>query len=241
MICRNYAFASSGQRLFSAAVMLTITLVLVACGGGDTPTAAPVGVAIVSHPTTTSAALGSTATFTVGATGTTPRYQWRKNGIDIDGATDASYTTPPATVDDYGALFSAVATNDVNTVVSGQAVLASGDVVPSAGPIEFDSGTQGNTVKFALTNVYFAGSFVGSGSQTSILPAFGVGLLTLCQKFNEFPTPDAVINYEITALPTFVSLLLFSEKPIKTYMSCSGSQAPAVFLRTSGTGRLQRQ
>lgn len=50
-------------------------------------------------------------------------YQWRKNGSDISGATQASYTTPPTTADDNGALFSVVVTNGGGTVTSNNATL----------------------------------------------------------------------------------------------------------------------
>lgn len=37
---------------------------------------------------------GQTATFSVSAKGTSPAYQWYKNGARVDGATGSSYTTP---------------------------------------------------------------------------------------------------------------------------------------------------
>ena len=66
--------------------------------------------------------LGQTAQFSVSATGGAPlSYQWRKNGSDISGATQASYTTPPTTADDNGALFSVVVTNGGGSVTSNNA------------------------------------------------------------------------------------------------------------------------
>jgi hypothetical protein len=50
-------------------------------------------------------------------------YQWRKNGVDIAGATSATYTTPPATVGDNGSLFSVVVSNSVGSVTSNNAKL----------------------------------------------------------------------------------------------------------------------
>ena len=64
------------------------------------------------------------ATFSVTATGTkTLTYQWMKNGANIMGATKASYTTPPAIVEDNGALFSVVVTNNYGSVTSTTAKL----------------------------------------------------------------------------------------------------------------------
>jgi beta-galactosidase len=68
--------------------------------------------------------VGKTAKFSVTATGFKPlSYQWRKNGIDIAGATGASYTTPPTTPADNGSLFSVVVSNSIGSVTSSDAVL----------------------------------------------------------------------------------------------------------------------
>src|SRR2546422_4375051 len=40
------------------------------------------------------------------ATGAGLTYQWRKNGVNISGATASSYTTPATTTADNGALYS---------------------------------------------------------------------------------------------------------------------------------------
>ena len=49
---------------------------------------------------------GSTPTFTISATGTAPlTYQWQKNGVDIPGAVDSSYTTPATTLGSDSAVY----------------------------------------------------------------------------------------------------------------------------------------
>ena len=68
--------------------------------------------------------VGATARFRVTAVGSAPlHYQWKKNGVDILGATNNSYTTPPVTLDDNGSLFSVVVTNSAGSVTSSDAVL----------------------------------------------------------------------------------------------------------------------
>ncbi len=63
--------------------------------------------------------VGETARFTVRATGSAPlSYQWRKNAVNIPGATAPNYTTPPAVADDNGSLFSVVVSNPVGSVTS---------------------------------------------------------------------------------------------------------------------------
>ena len=80
--------------------------------------------AIRSQPAARTVTAGQTATFTVEATGTAPlRYQWKKNGTDISGATSSTYTTPGASLGDSGAQYSVVVSNAVNTVTSNEARL----------------------------------------------------------------------------------------------------------------------
>ncbi|MET0496967.1 MAG: hypothetical protein ABW106_01715 [Steroidobacteraceae bacterium] len=53
---------------------------------------------IAESPSTRAVAAGQSATFSVSALSPSPlSYQWRLNGIDIVGATEATYTTPPLT------------------------------------------------------------------------------------------------------------------------------------------------
>jgi hypothetical protein len=58
-------------------------------------------------PADQTAFIGQSVTFTLVPDGTPPyTIQWQKNGVNIPGATSASYTTPPATAADDGAVFS---------------------------------------------------------------------------------------------------------------------------------------
>ena len=80
--------------------------------------------AITTQPIDRTVSAGKTAKFSVAAAGTTPlTYQWRKNGVNISGATKSSYITPPTVSGDDGSLFSAVVTNIVGSVTSNPATL----------------------------------------------------------------------------------------------------------------------
>ena len=84
----------------------------------------PVAPSITSGPSDQSVTSGQTATFAVTADGTAPlTYQWQKNGVDIAGATGASYTTPATTLADNGALFRCRVTNGAGSVTSSSATL----------------------------------------------------------------------------------------------------------------------
>ncbi|MFN0158705.1 MAG: immunoglobulin domain-containing protein [Bacteroidota bacterium] len=79
---------------------------------------------IITHPVGLAIAPGQTATYTVAAAGSTPlSYQWQKNGVDISGATAASYTTPPVTMADSGSAFRCIVSNTVGTATSNPAAL----------------------------------------------------------------------------------------------------------------------
>ncbi len=70
--------------------------------------------AITTQPANQTATIGSTATFSVAATGSSLGYQWSKNGTPISGATGTSYTTPGTTAADNAAVFGVTVTNTSN-------------------------------------------------------------------------------------------------------------------------------
>ena len=86
-------------------------------------------VAITSQPVAQTVTVGQNATFTVQATGTTPGYQWQKNGATIPGATNASYTIADAQSSDAGD-YRVVITNSANSVTSSAVTLTVNVPVP---------------------------------------------------------------------------------------------------------------
>jgi VCBS repeat-containing protein len=117
-----------------------------------TVTSAPVAPSITTQPASRTVAAGQTASFTVAATGTSPiSYQWRKNGVNIPGATAASYTAPATTSADNGAQFTVVVTNSVNTVTSNAATLTVNTPVTITSQPADQSVTAGQTASFSVT------------------------------------------------------------------------------------------
>ena len=98
-------------------------LITCSCGGGVTSVAP----SITAEPMALSTPVAQVATFTVTATGTAPlRFQWSRNGSDITGASNTSYTTPSVTPTDNGASFAVTVTNDrgsVNSIAASLTVL----------------------------------------------------------------------------------------------------------------------
>jgi len=138
---------------------------------------------IVTDPADQLTGVGRTATFSVVATGFgTLGYQWLRNDAPVAGATAASYTTPPATLDDDGTRFSCVVSNAGGSVTSTDAVLSVTLETPPA--ITADPGnvwvSEGQTATLSvtasgslpLTYQWKKGEYdVGTGSPTFTLQA----------------------------------------------------------------------
>ncbi|MBI4913102.1 MAG: M4 family metallopeptidase [Acidobacteria bacterium] len=92
-------------------------------GAKWTPTT-PTAPSITTQPASQSVVVGSTATFTVAASGTAPfTYQWYKGAAAIAGATAATYTTPATTLADSGSTFYVTVTNSLGSATSNTATL----------------------------------------------------------------------------------------------------------------------
>lgn len=169
----------------NAAVLAAASILMSACGGGggSGSAAVPVAPAIATQPVNASAFSQGTATFSVAATGTGLSYQWKKNGVDIPGATAASYTTPAASYTDSGALYSVVVSNAGGSVTSSVAqltltlsadqqafeniILAPGSSYSLHWNLTY-SGAQASGTNFAYSdNAAMAGSPLKNGPQTS--------------------------------------------------------------------------
>ncbi len=80
---------------------------------------------IATQPANQSTTIGQTATFSVVASGTpAPTYQWRKNGVNISGATSSTYNKTNVQISDNGAVFTVVVTNSAGSVTSAGASLS---------------------------------------------------------------------------------------------------------------------
>jgi len=66
---------------------------------------------------------GQKATFSVSASGAGLSYKWQKNGEDIDGAEQASYTTPVTVASDSGSHFQVIVSSSKSRVSSQAALL----------------------------------------------------------------------------------------------------------------------
>jgi glucose/arabinose dehydrogenase/PKD repeat protein len=99
----------------------------------STDSLAPV---IVLHPESQTVTRGRPASFSVSASGAEPlAYQWRRNDVDIPGATSTTYTIPSVTDADNAAQFRCVVSNSFGFAVSDPATLTVTDNRPPVASI----------------------------------------------------------------------------------------------------------
>jgi hypothetical protein len=163
----------------STAAMLTVT--------AGTP--AVVAPTIVTQPNTVIVNAGNTATFAVGVDGSGPfTFQWRREGVNIVGATSAVYTVNSVQLPHAGA-YSVVVSNTAGAIVSDNAVL---DVTAAVTGVAPSITTQPATMILPL-----------GGSSIMAVGATGSGPLTYQWYQNGAPIPFAtqpVLNfYQVTA------------------------------------------
>ena len=156
ILSASFAPAAMGSTSGSISVLSNasgspLTIALTGIGAAVAPS-------IVTQPVNQSIIAGQTATFSVVAAGGPLNYQWQKNGTAINGATSASYTTPPTVTSDNGALFTVTVSNSSGVVTSNAATLTvtTGPVSPS---ITTQPANQTVTVgKIATFSVVAAGT-----------------------------------------------------------------------------------
>jgi len=129
----------------------------------NVPPPGPTAPTITTQPTAQTVVVAGMATFTVVAAGTAPlSYQWQKGGVNIDGATVASYTTPPTVIGDNGATFAVVVTNSAGSVTSNSVALT----------------VQATAVAPTITTQPTAQTVVAPGTATFTVVAAGAAPLT---------------------------------------------------------------
>jgi Tol biopolymer transport system component/uncharacterized protein (DUF736 family) len=110
-----------------AAVLAVLIIGITACGGGAGGAPEPTAAVITGQPTDQSVVVGSTATFSVVATGATG-YQWQSsdsgaNFTDVAGATSAILTLTAVPLANNGTQYRVIVTGDANSVTSSAVTL----------------------------------------------------------------------------------------------------------------------
>lgn len=115
----------------------------------------PVAPAIDVQPMAATVADGTSASFSVHATGSQPQsYQWLRNGVPVPGANTASIVVDPASLTDSGATFSVQVSNAAGSVTSQAVALSVTPVVARiTGAPQAQTVLDGATASFAVSAV----------------------------------------------------------------------------------------
>jgi acetyl esterase/lipase len=137
--------------------------------------------AIIVEPLSSIVNAGSNATFSVQATGSpAPTFQWRKNGVNLGGATQASY--PVVASSGTAGYYDVIITNSVGSVVSTAGlltVLGSSTNLPPAAVATIESGTNaGNDIDEATLG-YVSTKFSATGTKRKAYFQFDLGSLSV--------------------------------------------------------------
>jgi hypothetical protein len=156
---------------------------------------------ITTQPQSATRTVGQSVTFTVVATGNpTPTYQWRKGGVNIFGATGASYTIAVVALTDAGS-YDAVATNSQGSATSNSATLTVNAALAPPSNLAYSTNPATYVTGTAITPNMPAssGGAVASYSVAPALPA-GLTLNTATGVITGTPTTaTAAASYTVTA------------------------------------------
>lgn len=140
--------------------------------------------AITVQPASQSICVGSPVTFTVTATGGGLTYQWRKNAVNIGGATANSYNIPSVAIGDAanydvvvtgtcGIATSSVAVLTVNTlsvVASGATATPATICIGGSSTLSATGGTIGSGASWMWYTGSCGGTLAGTGTSLSVSP-----------------------------------------------------------------------
>ena len=142
---------------------------------------------ITTQPQSQSVSVGSSVTFSVAVTGTTPSYQWRFNGANISGATASSLILSNVQLSDAGN-YSVFVSNSAGSVISADAALTvtssgtapgittqpSGQLVDQGGTATFSvvaSGTAPLNYQWRFNAANISGATTSSFTKSNVQPS----------------------------------------------------------------------
>ena len=163
---------------------------------------------------------GQDATFAVTATGTGLSYQWRRNGIAITGATNATYVRSAASMADDMAVFSVVTTNGASlSTISAESVL---HVTPAAPLITTQPASLnvlvGQDATFSVTATDSACTYQWLRNSTPISGAISASYLRAAAQYSDSGAVFSVVvtRYGVSTLSGSATLTVTAVPPVVT-------------------------
>jgi gliding motility-associated-like protein len=217
---------------------------------------------ITTQPANQAGCIGSSVNFSVVATGSALSFQWKKNNINISGATSNTYTINNATMADV-ANYSVEVTGACGIVTSGsvsfalippaQITVQPSDISVCAGSsaslsvsatgngLSYQWRKSGNNIAGATSPTYTVNPFTSSdfGSYDVVISnSCGVTVISGAASFNMLPSPANFLPLD-TAICSYGKLLLQSLQPYASYTWSSGATTPTLSIDKPGIYWLQ--
>lgn len=176
----SWGYNGNGQMTVPAIAQIGVTVI---AAGGDFTVAfvTPTAPTITAQPLSLTVDAGKSANFTVVATGIYSSYQWRKDGTDLGGATNATYSLTDVQTNQAGS-YTVVVSNIVGSVTSAPPAVLTVNVAAPSATIILEGGHTPTTV----------------GSS-----------LTLCSSLSGVPLPTRQWQFNGTNLPAQTNLCLY--------------------------------
>ncbi len=106
---------------------------------------------ITQQPVAGSVCSGGSFSFTVQATGSAPTYQWKRNTVNISGATSPTYTINSATSGDAGT-YTCVVANGCGSLTTNPVDLTFGQIIITVQPTPFTTVCPGASVVYTVVS-----------------------------------------------------------------------------------------
>jgi hypothetical protein len=182
---------------------------------------------------------GVPASFSVTATGTAPTYQWKKNGVDIGGATSSTYTIPTIATADGGTYTVEVSGTCTPPVTSVGSVLTVRELPEILTNPASQTVCAGSPVTFSVnvgvtTNPTYQWLKNGSPIGGATNPTYSIAVVTTADAGNYSVTVDGICGSPVTssdAVLTVNTSPAITGQPITTQSLCEG--VPASFSVTA--------
>jgi hypothetical protein len=212
------------------------SVVVTNSAGVATSNAAVVGIAtlpaIATQPVSKAVVEGTDVEYAVGVSGTTPfLYQWRKDGVNLTGASNATLALTAVQLTDAGS-YTVIISNSAGSVTSAVATLS----VAPAGPSSWLSNVSIRTTLEAAQTV-IVGFAVQGGSRNVLVRAVGPSLASFgvttmmadprLELFRDQILASANEDWPAVMAPTFASAGAFGFSP--------GSRDAAIVQSLNGT------